>query len=88
MSMFTTARAASMKNSIAGAADAAEVDEHTGPCEIPMDATVLSLGIRLELGMLDEIEARFERVVHVGDCTNPDRIGDATGAAFLAAKSL
>ena len=73
---------------IAGVADAVEEDEHTGPYEIAVDATVLSLGIRPELGMLDEIEKRFERVVHVGDCTNPGRIGDATGAAFLAVKNL
>ena len=73
---------------IAGVADAVEVDEHTGPYEIPVDATVLSLGIRPELGMLEELEKRFERVVHVGDCTNPGRIGDATGAAYLAVKNL
>ena len=41
-----------------------------------------------ELGMLEELEKRFERVVHVGDCTNPGRIGDATGAAYLAVKNL
>lgn len=63
-------------------------NEHTEPYEIPVDATVLSLGIRSDLSMLDEIEKRFERVVHVGDCTNPGRIGDATGAAFLAVKNL
>lgn len=73
---------------IAGVADTVTADEHEGPYEIPVDATVLSLGIRPELGLLDELEKRFERVVHVGDCTNPGRIGDATGAAFLAVRDL
>lgn len=73
---------------IAGVADAVVADEHDGPYEIPVDATVLSLGIRPELGMLEELESRFEKVIHVGDCTNPGRIGDATGAAFLAVKNL
>lgn len=73
---------------IAGVADAVVADEHNGPYEIPVDATVLSLGIRPELGMLEELESRFEKVIHVGDCTNPGRIGDATGAAFLAVKNL
>ena len=69
-------------------ADAVEVDEHTGPYEIPVDATVLSLGIRPDPGLLDQLEARFERVVNVGDAVNPGRIGDATGAAYLAVKEL
>lgn len=73
---------------IAGVADAVVADEHDGPYEIPVDATILSLGIRPELGMLEELESRFEKVIHVGDCTNPGRIGDATGAAFLAVKNL
>ena len=73
---------------IAGVADAVVEDEHDGPYEIPVDAAVLSLGIRPDLSLLDEIESRFERVVHVGDCTNPGRIGDATGAAFLAVKKI
>ncbi len=73
---------------IAGVADAVETDEHTGPYEIPVDATVLSLGIRPEPGLLDELEKRFERVVNVGDAVSPGRIGDATGAAYLAVKNL
>ena len=62
--------------------------EDEGPAEIPVDAVVLSLGIRPELGLLDELERRFDRVVHVGDCTEPGRIGDATGAAYQAVKEL
>ena len=83
---FISASLKGMRN-INGFIDVKE-NEHTEPYEIPVDATVLSLGIRSDLSMLDEIEKRFERVVHVGDCTNPGRIGDATGAAFLAVKNL
>ena len=53
-----------------------------------MDATVLSLGIRPDLIMLDELDKRFEKVVYVGDCDKPGLIGNATGAAYLAAKNL
>lgn len=62
--------------------------EDDSPYEIPCDVCVLSLGVRNDLSMLDELENRFERVVHIGDCTNPGRIGDATGSAFLACKNL
>ena len=60
----------------------------TGPYEIPVDCTVLSLGIRPDSSLLEELESRFENVVAIGDCVNPGRIGDATGAAFLAVKNL
>lgn len=83
---FISASLKGMRN-INGFIDVKDVDEK-GPYEIPVDATVLSLGIRSDLSMLEEVEKRFERVVHVGDCTNPGRIGDATGAAFLAVKNL
>lgn len=62
--------------------------EQTGPYEIPVDCTVLSLGIRPDSSLLEELESRFENVVAIGDCVNPGRIGDATGAAFLAVKNL
>jgi hypothetical protein len=38
--------------------------------------------------MLDELEARFERVVSIGDCTDPGRIGEATSSAYFAVKNL
>lgn len=73
---------------IAGVADAREGDEQVGPYEIPVDATVLSLGISPDLSMLDELEKRFAKVANVGDCTNPGRIGEATGIAYAVARSL
>jgi len=62
--------------------------EDEGVQEIQVDEVVLSLGIRPDLSMLDELEGRFAEVIHVGDCTSPGRIGDATGAAFMQAKHL
>ena len=73
---------------IAGVEDAKENDGKSGPYEIPVDATVLSLGIRPDLSLLNELRGRFTKVVHVGDCTNPGRIGDATGAAYMIARNL
>ena len=73
---------------IAGVEDAKENDGKSGPYEIPVDATVLSLGIRPDLSLLNELRSRFTKVVHVGDCTNPGRIGDATGAAYMIARNL
>lgn len=73
---------------IAGVADAVEEEKHDGPYEIPVDAAVLSMGVRPELGMLEKLEERFENVVHIGDCTKTGPIGLATGAAYQAAKHL
>ena len=53
-----------------------------------MDATVLSLGIQPDTSMLEELDKRFDKVVYVGDCDKPSLIGNATGAAYLAAKNL
>lgn len=83
---FISASLKGMRN-INGFVDVAGVEEE-GPYEIPVDCTVLSLGIRPDLSMLDALEDRFEKVVHIGDCTNPGRIGDATGSAYLAVKNL
>lgn len=73
---------------IVGVEDAAAEAEHDGPYEIPVDATVLSLGIRPDTSMLEELDKRFDKVVYVGDCDKPGLIGNATGAAYLAAKNL
>ena len=62
--------------------------EDSGAVELEVDATVLSLGIKPDLSFRDELEKRFENVVHIGDCTAPGRIGDATSAAYLTAKNL
>lgn len=73
---------------IVGFVDVDNSETETGPYEIPCDVCVLSLGVRSDLSLLEELEDRFEKVVHVGDCTNPGRIGDATSTAFLAVKRL
>ena len=73
---------------IVGVEDKTNEAEHDGPYEIPVDATVLSLGIRPDLSMLEELDKRFGKVVYVGDCDKPGLIGNATGAAYLAAKNL
>lgn len=62
--------------------------EDDGPREMPVDEVVLSLGIRPDLSFLDELEKRFDKVVHIGDCTPPGRIGDATCAAYQTVKNL
>ena len=83
---FVSASLKGMRN-INGYVAAGEA-EQTGPYEIPVDCTVLSLGIRPDSSLLEALEDRFENVVAIGDCVNPGRIGDATGAAFLAVKNL
>lgn len=83
---FVSASLKGMRN-INGYVAAGEA-EQTGLYEIPVDCTVLSLGIRPDSSLLEELESRFENVVAIGDCVNPGRIGDATGAAFLAVKNL
>ena len=83
---FVSASLKGMRN-INGYVAAGEA-EQTDPYEIPVDCTVLSLGIRPDSSLLEELESRFENVVAIGDCVNPGRIGDATGAAFLAVKNL
>lgn len=66
---FISASLKGMRN-INGFIDVKE-NENTEPYEIPVDATVLSLGIRPDLSMLDELDARFERVVNIGDWHQP-----------------
>ena len=83
---FVSASLKGMRN-INGYVAAGEA-EQTGPYEIPVGCAVLSLGIRPDSSLLEDLESRFENVVAIGDCVNPGRIGDATGAAFLAVKNL
>lgn len=73
---------------ISGVAEEVKEEEHDGPYEIPVDATVVSMGVRPDLAMLDELEGKFEKVLYIGDCTSPGPIGKATGAAYLAVKNL
>ena len=73
---------------IAGVADKVEEDENTERYEIPVDAAVLSLGIAPETSLVGELHKYFDNVVALGDCVNPGRIGDATGAAYLRCKNL
>lgn len=73
---------------IAGVDDEVVEDTNVGPYEIPVDATVLSLGIAPETGLVKELHKYFDNVVSLGDCVKPGRIGDATSAAFLRCKNL
>ena len=73
---------------IAGVADAEEKDQAQGPYEIPVDCTVISLGIRPHLEMMDELNKRFDKVLHIGECNKLGNIGDATTEGYLAAKNL
>lgn len=73
---------------IAGVADADEHNGTNGPYEIQVDRTVLSLGIRPHLEMMEELNKRFKRVVHIGECNKQGNIGDATSEGYLAAKNL
>ena len=83
---FISAGLQGMRN-ISGYIDL-KTTEDDGPSEIAVDVVVLSLGIRPDLSFMEELQKRFDKVVNIGDCTNPGRIGDATGAAYLAVKEL
>ena len=72
----------------AGVDDEVVEDTNVSPYEIPVDATVLSLGIAPETGLVKELHKYFDNVVSLGDCVKPGRIGDATSAAFLRCKNL
>lgn len=58
-----------------------------GPAKVNYIGTSLA-GIRPDTSMLEELDKRFDKVVYVGDCDKPGLIGNATGAAYLAAKNL
>lgn len=73
---------------IAGVADAVVEDVHTSAYEIAVDAAVLSLGIAPESKLVGTLKEHFDNVIALGDCVNPGRIGDATGAAYLRCKNL
>jgi len=73
---------------IAGVADADEGNGSDEPYEIPVDCVVVSLGIRPQLEMLEKLNQRFDRVIHIGDCNKQGNIGDATCEGYLAAKNL
>ena len=69
--------------------DSVEVsDTHTGALsKIECDAVVLSLGVKPQRSLYDELKSRFKNVYLVGDCDKPGRIFNATNAAFeLAAR--
>lgn len=83
---FISAGLQGMRN-ISGFVDLKETED-VGIQEIAVDEVVLSLGIRPDLSMLDELDKRFDKVVHIGDCTSPGRIGDATSAAYQTVKHL
>ena len=63
-------------------------DTHTGVLShIECDAVVLSLGVKPQRSLYDELKSRFKNVYIIGDCDKPGRIFNATNAAFeLAAR--
>ena len=73
---------------IAGVADKVQEDSHEGPYEIPVNATVLALGVMSNTSLLETLEAKFDKVVAVGDCSKPGKIADATSAAYWRCKNL
>jgi pyruvate/2-oxoglutarate dehydrogenase complex dihydrolipoamide dehydrogenase (E3) component len=73
---------------IAGVGDSVDEDVPNGPYEITADATVLSLGVRPDLSLLDDLYARFDKVIYIGDCSRLGKIGDATSVAYFAVKNL
>lgn len=73
---------------IAGVADKIEEDSHKEAYEIPVDDVVLAFGVTQDLELEKELTARFERVVAIGDCIRPGKIGDATAAAYWRMKNL
>ena len=75
-------------SNITGVGETVAEETQKGPYEIPVDCTVISLGIRTNLEMLDELNRRFARVAHIGECNKQGNVGDATSEGFLTAKNF
>ena len=84
---YTGTSLAGIKN-IAGVADAESKDESTEPYEIPVDRTVVALGVRPQTELLAELKRRFKKVVNIGDCNKQGNIGNATYEGYLTAKNI
>lgn len=52
---------------------------------VPADSVVLSMGVKPDLSVQDEYEAKFDRVVPLGDAIASGKIGDAIRTAYIAA---
>ena len=55
---------------------------------LPVDQVVLSLGVRADQTLADEIAASFDKVVKIGDTAQVGRIANAVETAFAAAYHL
>lgn len=55
---------------------------------VPCDNVVLSLGVRPVNGLLEGLQAKFQRVYSIGDAAKTGRIADATAAGYALAKTL
>lgn len=84
---YTGTSLAGIKN-IAGVADAENTEESTEPYEIPVDHTVVALGVRPQTELLAELKRRFRKVVNIGDCNKQGNIGNATYEGYLTAKNI
>lgn len=73
---------------IAGQAKVDKEEEHNGPYDIPVDACVISLGLRPNLGIMDTLYKKFDHVTSIGECNQLGNIGTATSEGFLAAKNF
>jgi 2,4-dienoyl-CoA reductase-like NADH-dependent reductase (Old Yellow Enzyme family)/thioredoxin reductase len=55
---------------------------------LPVDQVVLSLGVRADQTLADELAANFDKVIRIGDTAQVGRIANAVETAFAAAYHL
>ena len=56
--------------------------------EIPCDAVVLAIGVYTDHSLRDELEARFDKVVELGDVSKVGKIMTATRDGYDRVKTL
>ena len=55
---------------------------------LPVDQVVLSLGVRADQTLADELTVNFDKVIRIGDTAQVGRIANAVETAFAAAYHL
>lgn len=55
---------------------------------LPADEVVLALGVKSDTTLLDELEARFDRVIQIGDSLKPGKISGAVSDGYHKTKRI
>ncbi len=70
-------------------ATAIKLEKPSGECvDLPVDYVVLSLGVKADKTLADEIAKVFDKVVNIGDTAQIGRIANAVETGFVAAYQL